>query len=260
MHPVAKIWSGVFKSESLAALAGGRRKKRILRLSRAWRRILRHTRTVPPGPVLEAGCGWGAQMIPLAYRGYRVTGIDCSFRALREGRKIIREMESEFGLAGKIEQVCGDFLDGGLSGRFALVFHRGVVEHYFQEGDRLAFLSAMFARTAGGGYVVSIVPSGIHPHRSRFKQEGLGGYNIPEIDYSPAALREEAEKCGGQEVVVYPHNIMGYLNDLPAGRLRCLCRRAVYLFFQLFPSGLLGKSFRERHAYSFICVARKEAR
>lgn len=258
MHPVARVWSGVFRSESLAAFRVGRGKKGLRRLSRTWRRILRHTRTAPPAAVLEAGCGWGAQMIPLAGRGYRLTGIDCSLRALLEGRKLIRELEADSGPVGRIRQVCGDFLEGALGGRFELVFHRGVIEHYFREADRLAFLSEMLARTAGGGHVVSIVPSGIHPHRARFKRDRLGGYNVPEIDYTPEALRREAEACGGREVVVFPHNIMGYLNDLPSGRLRHLLRRAVYLSFQAVPSALLGRSFRERHAYSFICIARKE--
>lgn len=257
MHPVARVWSGSFRSESLANLTGGKNRPRILRLSRAWRRILRHLRIVPPGPVLEAGCGWGARIIPLARRGFRVTGIDCSLAALREGQRIIRTLPPDADFRGKVSLVCGDFLEGCLRGGFALVFHQGVAEHYLAEEDRLAFLSGMFALAAEGGYVVAVVPSGVHPCRRRFKEEKLGGYDIPEIDYSPAALRAEAEKCGGSEVAVLPHNIMGYLEALPAGPLRRRARRAVYLLFQLIPPGWLGRSFRERHAYSFICIARK---
>lgn len=198
-------------------------------------------------------------MIPLAGRGYRVVGIDCSFPALREGKKIIRKLDRDRSLVGKVEQVCGDFLEESLAGRFQLVFHRGVLEHYLQLEDRRTFLSAMFARADQGGYVISIVPSGIHPRRLQFKESKLGGYNIPEIDYDPESLRGEAEQCGGGEVTVIPNNIMGYLNDIPAGKLLRCFRRAVYLFFQAVPNSVWGRKFREQHAYSFICIARKES-
>ncbi len=260
MHPVAKIWSNAFQAGQMAVSLSGLRPQNLLRIPRAWRKILRHTGTVPPARILEAGCGCGGRIIPLAAGGFRVVGIDCSLRALKEGARIIRTLESGYGFRGKIDLVCGDFLEGCLWGRFSLVFHQGVVEHYLSRSDRLNFLAKMFSLAEEGGYVVSVVPSGVHPFRGRLKRERLGGYDIPEIDYSPAELIAEAESCGGREIAVFGHDLLGYLNVLPGGRMRKLFFRGVYLVFQLIPSGLLKRSFRERHAYSLVCVARKVAR
>lgn len=45
------------------------------------------THSLPPGTVLDAGCGTGAEAIHLARRGWDVTGVDISARALEHAAR-----------------------------------------------------------------------------------------------------------------------------------------------------------------------------
>jgi 2-polyprenyl-3-methyl-5-hydroxy-6-metoxy-1,4-benzoquinol methylase len=49
----------------------------------------------PGGRVLDLGCGFGRHAIPLAHRGYRVTGVDLSQTLLDAAQKIGRELGVE---------------------------------------------------------------------------------------------------------------------------------------------------------------------
>jgi len=258
MHRVAQAWcSEIDKNVSACQVVGKKESLKFLKLSRAWRRILRNLDSASIRSVLEVGSGTGPQLLPLARRGYSTVGIDCSRKALRLCREMVHSIRNATGIPLAVSLVCGDFFDLELNARFSLVFHRGVSEHYLDREDRRRFIQKMFEYAADDGYIVSIVPSGIHPLRTRFRDEALGGYNIPEIDYSPEILIEEALSCGGKDVIVLPHNIMGYLSCIPAGRLIRAASKLIYLFFQLIPQIILPASFKNRHAYSFICIAGK---
>ncbi len=59
---------------------------------------------LPPGRVLDAGCGHGAETFWLAARGWHVTAVDFSTTALDIGRA----MATDLGLADRIEWVQAD--------------------------------------------------------------------------------------------------------------------------------------------------------
>lgn len=261
MHPVAGEWcSEIEKNISVPGVTGKKGALKYLKLSRSWRRILRKINPDYVRSVIEIGSGTGSQLIPLAGRGYSTVGIDCSYKALRQCREMVDAIREDSGRPMAVSLICADFFDIDLNTKFSLVFQRGVSEHYLGREDRLRFMRRMFEYATDDGYVVSIVPSGIHPWRTRFKNEKLGGYNIPEIDYSPEMLIEEAVICGGKDVIVLPYNIMGNLNYIPAGRFVRVVLKLVYLFFQLIPQSILPMVFKNRHAYSFICIAGKGER
>ncbi len=261
MHPVADNWcSEIDKHISTSSMIGKRELLKSLQLSRSWKRILGKINSASIRSVIEVGSGTGPQLLPLAWRGYSTVGIDCSHKSLARCREIVHSIRKATGRRMEVSLVCGDFFDLKLNARFSLVFHRGVSEHYLDREDRLRFMNKMFEYATDDGYVVSIVPSGIHPWRARFRDEKLGGYNIPEIDYSPDRLIEETVICGGKDVVLLPHNIMGHLNYIPAGRFVRVVLRLVYLFFQLIPQSILPGPFKNKHAYSFICIAAKVER
>jgi SAM-dependent methyltransferase len=232
--------------------------RRLSRVSRSWRTIFTMCRLSPAASVFEFGCGGGAHLLPLALNGYRVVGIDCSGAVLDRCRALIRDVEAVLQRSLAIELVEGDFLTFAPAAQYELVFNFGVIEHFIDPGERGAAIDRMFAMCKPGGWVVSVVPSGAHPLRARVRAEGLGGYRVPEIDYTPELLEEEMLGAGACRVDVAPHNLFGYLLVDPHGAavVKAL-RRALYYAGQLLPR--TRGSFTSRHAYAFICAGRKAA-
>jgi SAM-dependent methyltransferase len=232
------------------------------RFSRVWRIVFRTIGT-PKSPVrersiFEVGCGGGKHLVPFALAGWRVVGIDLSPEVLERAGRYFREIESVSGHTLSSRFIVGDFFTHNSDEVFDIVFHAGVIEHFLDEGARIEMLTRMFALTKPGGYVVSIVPSGFHPFREELRQRRLGGYDIPEIDYTPEMIRHEFERVGGADISILPNNLFGYLltdTAYPAA-LRIL-RKLFFYIVQVVPASLMPRGFALRHAYSFIGIARK---
>src|SRR3989442_2768821 len=104
----------------------------------------------------------------------------------------------------------GDFLDFRSDEPHELVFNFGVIEHFLDDDERRRAVARMFSLCAPEGHVVSVVPSGTHPLRARMRAEGLGGYRVPEMDYTPALLEAEMRAAAPSYVRYIPHNPFGY--------------------------------------------------
>ena len=89
------------------------------------------------------------------------------------------------------------------------------------------------------------------------RAEGLGGYRVPEIDYTPALLEAEMREAGASVARVIPHNLFGYRLLVPATGFPRLRHRLVFWGAQLLPR--VRSRFTFQHAASFICVARKSS-
>src|SRR5205814_7486290 len=83
--------------------------RRSRRLTRSLRQILWVTRLRPSGRVLEIGCGGGAQLVPLALRGYQCTGIDCSSAVLSRLRNYSQEVSRLSGQPMTLSTVAAIF-------------------------------------------------------------------------------------------------------------------------------------------------------
>jgi SAM-dependent methyltransferase len=227
-------------------------------LSRVWRRILRHTGLKRTAPVraLEFGSGGGYQLVPLAANGWRGTGIDCSPEVLDRARSYAEAVKARGFLKGNIIFKLLDFLQFEPEELFDLSFQFGVLEHYLDAAERRRYLQKMFDCTRPGGYVVSYVPNGCHPWRRRQREQGLGGYGVPEIDYTDEMLAAEMRACGARTVKVLPHNLCGYLRIIPAGKLR-RGYDLLYTVLQLPIFNLLPASWLKRHSYWWLAIARK---
>jgi len=140
---------------------------------------------------------------------------------------------------------------------FDVTFHFGVLEHYLDAAERRRHLEKMFDVTRSGGFVVSVVPNGGHVLRAEQRESGLGGYIIPEIDYSVGLLRAEMIDCGAISVQVLPHDLFGYLKLRNQYGLRKVYYGCLYYLMQLPVFQLLPMWFLENHAYSLIAIARK---
>lgn len=231
-------------------------------LSRVWRRIMRCVRISPstPAKLLEFGCGGGAQIIPIAVnRRWQCVGIDCSEEVLARAEAYLdRIVSSNICLKGTVKLVRADFLDcTPQDGPFDITVQFGVLEHYLNSSERLPYLQKMFELTKPGGFVVSAVPNGGHVLRRRQRLEGLGGYKIPEIDYSDKLLAEEMISCGANSVKVLFHDLFGYLKLYGSSKpLKALLTGLWFLLQAPFLQAL-PVSARRKHAYWLIAIGRK---
>ncbi len=259
---VTKAWIESLKEKGYEAPSVTRKScLKFMLLSRSWRRILKHTalKRFDPVRVLEFGCGGGAQLVPLFTNGWICTGIDCSEEVLNRARCYVENVKNSFcRIRGTIELKCLDFLNfKPHSNLFDLAFQFGVLEHFLNDDERMRYLRKMFDVTRPGGFVVSSVPNGCHLMRQEQRNKGLGGYNIPEIDYSRELIEKEMKNCGAVFVKVLPHDLFGYLKIKGARGLRSPFYKLLYLFLQCPLFYLLPKSFLDKHAYWWIAIAKK---
>lgn len=235
--------------------------KRLKKYFRIWRRIFKVIKlnSYKTLSVFEVGCGGAKHLIPFALHGARCFGLDFSPEVLKRAQTYIDEVNKICGQDLKIELKEGDFLNYKSinSEGYDIVFHSGVIEHFLDDDERLNFLKNMIMITKSGGYAISIVPSGTHPIREKMKRLKLGGYGIPEIDYTPVIMREEFARCGANDVKILPHNIFGYyLIDNSRG-VKKIAQKLFYYLFQIIPVGIIPYNFAVRHAGALIGIAKK---
>jgi len=229
-------------------------------LSRAWRRILRRTGFSAFAPIraLDVGCAGGYQCVRLSANGWHCVGLDASPDVIRHARQFARNVRSVMRPRGTMRFVVGDFFKYRPPARgFDLVFHVGVVEHFLDRRERLAFLKRMFAAARPGGYVMSMVPNGQHVLRRKMRRHGLGGYIVPEIDYSADLVEREMKACGAVDVTVLHHNVFGYLRIKDSHGLVRAAELALYALLQLFPWRIMPRRFLDRRAFWLIGIGRK---
>lgn len=219
-------------------------------MSRSWRLALRATGISSGDRILEVGVGGGAHLVPLAAHGFDCVGVDCSSEVLNRARGYVMAVEAAVGRRLPVALELGEFPGWTSSGDFDLACHFGVVEHLLTLDDRAAFHRGLALACKPGGYVVEVVPSGVHPLRAKARSEGLGGYVIPEVDYSPEMLANEMETAGLVDVKVWPLNLFGYrkyAQESPLDKLFVVGGHAVprFRFALLY-----------RHATAFLAVAR----
>ncbi len=227
-------------------------------MGHAWLQILWHTGFLrsKQGSILEFGSGGGDKLMPLYLRGWQCIGVEVSPEVIKRATVYVENVKQKMRPSGKISFCCCDFLEYEDACEYDIVYQAGVLEHFLDDNERIRYLKKMFSLVKDGGWVVSLVPSGVHPARKRQREYGLGGYNIPEIDYTADKIISEMMRCGGVNVRVLPHQIFGYWFALN-GRLRQQCYRLCSVLSRFLPGSCWQKPFAYRHAYWFIGLAMK---
>ena len=102
-------------------------------------------------PILELGCGTGRVLLPLARRGYRITGIDASAAMLEQAQaKVTGEDLGE--LVTLVQQEMGEL---ELGERFTLAFAAlNSFAHLHTTGDQLAALARIHRHLNPGGLLI----------------------------------------------------------------------------------------------------------
>jgi len=105
----------------------------------------------PSCPILELGCGTGRLAIPMALRGFDVTGIDVANSML----VVARRKAAEAGV--KLELVHGDIRDFSLDRRFGLIFiPNNTIAHLLTYEDLRACLSSVKRHLdAAGRFIIA---------------------------------------------------------------------------------------------------------
>ncbi|MFC1490475.1 class I SAM-dependent methyltransferase [Candidatus Latescibacterota bacterium] len=260
-NPVVARWINELKEKGYEPpVINGWSRFRIKYLSRTWRRILKECglKRNSGMKALEFGVGGGEQLVPLYANGWNCVGIDCSEDVIERGTQYVKSVNTLFPDCGSIEFQTMDFLDfNQKNDLFDITFQFGVLEHFLNEDERKKYLRKMFDCTRPGGFIISCVPNGRHYYRTEQRSKNLGGYNIPEIDYSADLMKREFEQCGASAIKVLPLNLFGYLNIIPAPFPVNRLLSVIYVIFQFPLFEYLPFTFREKHAYLLAAIAQK---
>ncbi len=110
------------------------------------------------GPVLEVGCGTGANTLYMASRGLNVTGIDVSETAVELARHeaAVRQIECTF-LCQDVRDISTD-----LNGTFALIFDRGFF-HCLQEDRAKQWAQLALSLLDEGGHMLLLTGNDHEP-------------------------------------------------------------------------------------------------
>ncbi|OQO94609.1 SAM-dependent methyltransferase [Saccharomonospora piscinae] len=111
---------------------------------------------LPPGTVLDLGCGEGADALWLARNGWRVRAVDVSATALRRGA----EHAAEQGVAEAIEWERHDLARSFPEGTFDLVSAQFLHSPVAADGEREAILARAAEAVAPGGVLLIIGHAG----------------------------------------------------------------------------------------------------
>jgi SAM-dependent methyltransferase len=154
-------------------------------------RILALTRNLPPGDLLEVGCGAGMLLHEFARRGFRCVALETSSPAL----DLARHLAAVSGLPIDLRQAS----DPAWEGRFDAVFAFEVLEH---TADDRATLASWKGWLRAGGRLLMSVPA--HERRWSAQDEWAGHYRRYERTDLVHLLSEEGFVVERLECYGYP--------------------------------------------------------
>jgi SAM-dependent methyltransferase len=112
--------------------------------------LLAEAADLPPGNALDAGCGWGADAMWLAARGWTVTAVDVSPAAVDQARQAADATDPH--AAGRITWLPADLTTWEPAGRFDLV-----TSHYVHvPGPQEALFARLASWVAPGGTLLVV--------------------------------------------------------------------------------------------------------
>ncbi|OYE02382.1 class I SAM-dependent methyltransferase [Nostoc sp. 'Peltigera membranacea cyanobiont' 232] len=230
--------------------------RKIKRLGRVWQKILQITQLTSPDRLFELGCGGGIHLSKLALNGFEVHGIDVSNGVVARAQNYLEEVSKFQPIKASVE--VANIFDYQSSESYDMCFHVGVIEHFLELSQRQQIWDKLYSLTKPGGWIVSVVPCGKHFMRKMIRDKGIGGYNIPEIDYSCASHRKEFEHIGLTSIHTLSHNYFSFLAAHPSRLISQILYPLLFIGGNiLMPHIPLSESVKERCAASLIVIGKK---
>ncbi|MEH2449579.1 MAG: class I SAM-dependent methyltransferase [Nostoc sp.] len=230
--------------------------KKIKQLSRVWQIILKITKITPPNQLFELGCGGGIHLASLAVNGFEVHGIDISASVASRAKNYLEEVGKFQAIKASIE--VANIFDYESTDSYNMCFHFGVVEHFLELSQRQQIWNKLYSLTKPGGWIISVVPCGQHLMRKLVRERGLGGYNIPEIDYSCSLHKEEFENLSLQCILTVPHNYFGFFAAHPSLVISKIIYPVCFIISNItIPYIPISEDIKEHWAQTLIVVGRK---
>jgi SAM-dependent methyltransferase len=131
-------------------------------------------RALPPGDVLDVGCGTGGDLIYLARHGWRATGVDIVARALAGARTNARAAGVEVTL---VEADITSPAPGGLGGPYSLILDGGCIHGLSPEQRQRAGATLSGVAEAGA----TLVMFAFSPGRRGPLPRGIAESELPGI-------------------------------------------------------------------------------
>ena len=144
-------------------------------------RLVTEVSELPPGRVLDVGCGEGADAIWLARRGWDVTAIDISDVALERARAAAEPVG-----ATSIVWLCGDALQTALPGR--AFDHVSMQYPALPKSGGDAALTSLLDTVRPGGMLLAVYHDLDDEHREHMKSRGVDPADYFGIDDIAALL------------------------------------------------------------------------
>ncbi len=153
---------------------------------------------LPPGRVLDCGCGTGWTSLFLARAGYDVTGIDLSPDAIA----IARELAAEEAYS-RAQFLTADYESFAEKSSFDAVLFYDALHH---AEDERAVLRVAFEALKTGGVVVVVEP-GLGHSRSEGARHAVAEFGVHEKDMPPRYVWRLAKQIGFSQKLwlPYPH-------------------------------------------------------
>lgn len=230
--------------------------KKIKKYRRVWQRILKVTNLQPSSRIFELGCGGGFQLGALAVNGFEVYGIDVSQDVAGRAKNYLKEISSFQSIKATVE--VADIFKYQDSNMYDMCFHFGVVEHFLELPQRQIIWNKLYDLTKPGGWIVSVVPCGLHFMRKMVREKGLGGYEVPEIDYSCYSHRQEFEDLNLSPIYTLTHNYFSFLFTHPSELVSKLIAPSLFITGNtLLPYLPIPEKVKERYAQTIIVIGKK---
>ncbi|HLB89690.1 MAG: hypothetical protein DMG28_10865 [Acidobacteria bacterium] len=202
--------------------------------------------------LLQAGCGIGKSGIAEALLvGCQVTLLDYSPRALASAKRVVERLSVNHPeLVSRVHFVQAGFEDLAFENCFDVTFNEGVLEHWFEDAERVEILRLLAKATKVGGKVMVFVPNQKnHLYRTRIaKLSAMDPSVPPEKAFTSEELRQRMEEAGLTDVRVEgfaPHLSFGGYTGFKALAF------VAWLFQQLLPRRLFAAY---GHRYGFFLV------
>jgi len=136
-----------------------------------------------------------------------------------------------------------------------LVYQVGVIEHFLDHEEKIAYMKKMYSVTKNGGFIVNLVPSGIYPLREKMKKQGLGAILSLKLTIRPKNLRLKWLNVVRIVSSIYIHIIfsdMFLIEKKPS-----FVKMIRYYILQIIPFNWIPYSFAGKYGFRVMGISQK---